>query len=72
MAKEGYWLMEFVSISGVIKQALVQYSKSFLHTETDDNDVTYFLLHQLGVIYNAVDALHLFRDKKIQDVNEAK
>ena len=72
MAKEGYWLMEFVSISRVIKQAPVQYSKAFLYTETDENDVTYFLLHQLDVIHNAVDALHEFLDKKIQDINEAK
>ena len=30
------------------------------------------LVHQLGVIHQAVDALYVFLDKKIQGVNEAK
>jgi len=72
MAKQGYWLMEFVSISRVIKQAPAQYGKAFLHTETDQNDLTYFLIHQLEVIHQAVDALHAFLDGKMQGVNEAE
>ena len=72
MAREGYWLMEFVSISRVIKQAPVQYSKAFLYTETDENDLTYFLIHQLDVIHQAVDDLHSFLDEKMQGVNEAE
>lgn len=72
MAREGYWLMEFVSISRVIKQASAQYSKAFLYTETDENDLTYFLIHQLDVIHQAVDDLHSFLDEKMQGVNEAE
>ena len=72
MSSQGYWLMEFVSISRVIKQASAQYAKAFLYTETDDNDVTYFLIHQLEVIHQAVDALHEFLDQKMQGVNEAE
>ena len=72
MARQGYWLMEFVSISRVIKQAPVQYAKAFLYTETDDNDLTYFLIHQLEVINQAVKALHEFLDQKMRGVNEAE
>jgi len=72
MAKQGYWLMEFVSISRVIKKAPVQYGKAFLYTETDDNDLTYFLIHQLEVIHQAVDDLHVFLDEKMAGVNEAE
>jgi len=72
MAKHGYWLMEFVSISRVIKEAPGQYSKAYLHTETDENDLTYFLLHQLKVIHQAIDDLHSFLDKKVQGINEAE
>ncbi len=72
MARQDYWLIEFVSISRVIKQASVQYAKAFLHTETDDNDLTYFLIHQLDVIHQAVDALHIFLDQKMQDISEAE
>ncbi len=72
MARQGYWLMEFISISRVIKQAPVQYARAFLYTETDENDLTYFLIHQLEVIHQAVDALHVFLDQKMQGVNEAE
>ena len=71
MARAGYWLMEFISISEVIKKAPVQYGRAFLHTETDDNDLSYFLTHQLDVIHQAVDSLHSYLDKKAQSVNEA-
>lgn len=72
MARQGYWLMEFVSISRVIKQAPVQYGKAFLFTETDDNDLTYFLIHQLEVIHQAINDLHSFLDEKMQGVQEAQ
>lgn len=64
MAKQGYWLMEFISISKVIKQAPAQYAKAYLHTETDGNDLTYFLLHQIDVINKGVRALHDYLKKK--------
>ncbi|PHS30985.1 MAG: filamentation induced by cAMP protein fic [Methylophaga sp.] len=69
MANQGYWLLEFVSISKVIKAASVQYGKAFLYTETDENDVTYFLIHQLGVIHQAIEALHSYLDKKTHDIS---
>ncbi len=72
MTKQGYWLMEYISISRVIKKAPVQYGQAFLYTETDDSDLTYFLLHQLEVIHTAVDDLHIFLDKKMKGINEAE
>lgn len=72
MAKQGYWLTEFVSISRVIKKAPAQYGKAYLYTETDDNDLTYFLIHQLEVIHMAVDDLHSFLAEKMAGVNEAE
>lgn len=72
MAKAGYWLMEFISISEAIKKAPVQYGRAFLLTETDDNDLTYFLLHQLDVIHQAIGSLHSYLDEKAQSVNESE
>jgi Fic family protein len=69
MASQGYWLLEFVSISKIIKAASTQYGKAFLHTETDGNDVTYFLIHQLDVIHQAIEALHEYLNKKTQDIS---
>ncbi len=72
MAKQGYWLAEFISISEIIKEKPVQYGKAFLYTETDDNDLTYFLIHQLDVIHKAIEALHRFLDKKVKAISEAE
>lgn len=71
MARQGYWLTEFISISRVIKQSPAQYGKAYLHSETDDNDITYFLIYQLEVIRNAITALHEFLRNKVRDINEA-
>mgnify|MGYP003392623731 CR=1 FL=1 len=64
MASQKYWLMEFISISRIIKQAPAQYGKAYLYTETDDNDLTYFIIHQLEVIKKAINALHEHLEKK--------
>lgn len=64
MARSGYWLMEYVSISRLLKQAPARYARAYLYTETDDNDVTYFLIHQLGVIEQAIAALHDYLARK--------
>ena len=72
MARAGYWLLEYVSISEVIKQAPVQYGRAYLYTETDDRDATYFLIHQLEVIHKAVDSLHAYLDSKMRDIEDAR
>jgi Fic family protein len=71
-ASQGYWLMEFISISRIIKHAPAKYAKEFLHTETDDNDTTYFIIHQLNVIKKAINELKTFLDKKVQDIKTAE
>lgn len=58
MARSHYWLMEFLSISHFLRRAPAQYVTAYLHTETDGNDTTYFLLHQLAVIRRAITQLH--------------
>lgn len=69
MVRQGYWLCEFISISQIIKKAPVKYGKAFLHTETDDNDLTYFIFHQLDVIRRAIDELHQYIAKKAEELH---
>ena len=71
MAKEGYWLMEYISISRVIKMAPAQYMYAYLHTETDGNDVTYFIIHQLEVVKKAIKDLHVYLAHKTSEYREA-
>ncbi|MGZ8904964.1 MAG: Fic family protein [Methylobacter sp.] len=69
MANQQYWLMEFISISRIIKQAPAQYGRAYLYTETDDNDLTYFIIHQLEVIKKAINALHEYLGRKAAELD---
>ena len=64
MLHNGYWLFEFLSISQILREAPASYDRSFLYTETDDNDLTYFILYQLRVIERAVQALRDYIERK--------
>jgi Fic family protein len=64
MLRHGYWLFEFVSISQIILKAPAKYGRAFLYTETDDNDLTYFVLQQLNVIGRAIKELHAYIERK--------
>jgi Fic family protein len=69
MAKRGYWLTEFLSISRIIKEAPGKYNRSFLYTETDDNDATYFVLAQLQIIVRAIHQLHEYLARKAAELD---
>ncbi len=71
MANQGYWLTEYLSISKIIRNAPAQYGYAFLHSETDDNDTTYFLIHQLEVIQRAIENLHTYLSKEVEEFHEA-
>ena len=62
--RDDYWLLEYVSISKIINQAPVQYYKSFLYTETDSGDLTYFILHQLEMVQRSLSALNDYIETK--------
>ncbi|WP_369573038.1 Fic family protein [Acidithiobacillus sp. IBUN Pt1247-S3] len=72
MLRQGYWLTEYLSISEIIKRAPAQYARAFLYVETDDNDTTYFLLHQLEVIGKAMAALSEHLARKRRELRDAE
>lgn len=72
MLHQGYRLAEFLSISRIIRKAHAQYRDAFLHTETDDNDTTYFVLHQLGVIDRAIRDLHTYLARKQDEMRQVE
>ncbi len=72
MLRAGYTLFEFISISQILLRAPTRYARAFLHTETDDNDLTYFILHQTEVIEAAVQALHDYVKRKTAELREAE
>jgi Fic family protein len=72
MLRQGYWLFEFISISDILRKAPAKYARAFLFTETDDNDVTYFIVHQVGVIHRAIIALHEYIGKKTEEIRQSE
>jgi Fic family protein len=68
MLKKGYWLTEYISISRILKQAPAKYGLSFLYTETDENDFTYFIDYQLAVIKRAVDDFNGYLRNKMKEI----
>jgi Fic family protein len=72
MHRRGYWLAEYLPISRLIRKAPAQYERAFLETETDGGDTTYFLIHQLGLIEQAIDDLHFYLQRKIAEQRDAE
>ena len=72
MRREGYWLTEYLSISKILRQAPAKYGRSFLFTESDERDTTYFLLYHLEVIVRATHELQGYLQRKIQDIREVE
>lgn len=72
MARSGYWLMEYTSISHILREAPARYMRAYLYTETDNNDTTYFLLHQLSTIRQAIAALHEYVARKTSEQKETE
>lgn len=69
---QGFWLFEFVSISSIIHKAPIRYARSFLYTETDENDLTYFILFQLTVIRRAIKELHAYLERKTREIQDTE
>jgi Fic family protein len=70
MLNKGYWLCEFLSISSVIYKAPQQYYRAFLYTETDDNDLSYFILYHLEKISEALDELRKYLERSAQRLRQ--
>jgi Fic family protein len=69
MLKNGYWLVEYMSISRIIYKTKKMYEKSFLYTEYDDNDLTYFILYNLRTMKKSFEELKLYLKRKTEENN---
>lgn len=72
MLRHRFWMFEFVSISQQILASPKKYYMAFLHTETDGNDLNYFLLHQLDVIEKSITKLHEYIHQKSDEFAEMR
>lgn len=72
MARSGYWLCEYLSISHFLRKAPAEYAMSYLCTETDENDTTYFVLSQLAILKRSIAALHDYVRVKMRAMSHAQ
>ena len=72
MQKSGYWLFEYISISSILVKAPTRYARSFLYTESDDNDLNYFIIHQAEVIRKSIAGLHDYIERKQRERHDAE
>jgi len=68
LLKQGFWIAEYVSISRILRKAPARYGKSFLYTETDENDLTYFILSQMNVLARSVEDLFAYIAVKSDEI----
>lgn len=71
MLKSGYENFKYISISALLKAASKQYMKSFLFTETDNNDLTHFIDFQLTIIIRALERFTAYINSKINELHNA-
>jgi len=64
LLKSGYWMTEYLSISRVIYKSKAQYEKSFLYTEHDGLDLSYFIIYNLKAMKGAYEDLKKYISKK--------
>lgn len=71
MLKHNYWLFEYLSVSTAIMSARAQYYRSFLYSEMDDNDATYFIVYNLKAIHKALEILNAYIERKQKEKKNA-
>lgn len=67
MLKNDYDLFKYISISKLLKDKPKPYGLSYLYTEKDQNDLTYFINHQVDTIISALDELKKYLQKKTEE-----
>ena len=72
LLRSGYSVFEFVSISSILKKAPSKYVRAFTYVETDEGDLTYFLLHQSEAILRALNDFHSYVRKKERAMHDAE
>jgi Fic family protein len=67
LLKNGYWLTEYLSISRLIVKSKNQYAMAYLHTEIDENDLTYFIEYKIKTMRLAFEELTTYISRKIAE-----
>lgn len=72
MLKQGYWMTEYLSISRIIAAKKTAYENAFLHVETDEMDLGYFIVYHMKVLNEAFEDLKSYIKRKTDEQKAAK
>lgn len=72
LMREGYWLVEYLSISRIIRGSKRAYEKAFECSEMDGNDIGYFISYSLSVLNKAFQALSSYIKRKHSEKSKAE
>ena len=70
MFKNDFAAFRYIAISLLLKAAPVQYGKSYLYTETDDMDLTYFLDYQSSIVLRAINEFKNSYQRTLKEADE--
>ncbi|MDN7012530.1 Fic family protein [Methanoculleus sp. FWC-SCC3] len=71
MLRKDYWLFEYMAVSRAIKDTKGQYKLAYQYTESDENDLTYFIRYNLTAVKTAVDNIQKYIEKKQRESRQA-
>lgn len=67
LLKEGYWAMQYLPISLVIKEAPIQYGMAYVYSEQDGFDLTYFYDFHMRKLMQALKNFKEYLERKIEE-----
>lgn len=67
LMRNGYSSVEYISISKAIKSHHGRYNNAYLLSETDGNDITYFINYNLDMVFEAADAFLSYIRRKMDE-----
>ncbi len=70
--RSGYSIFEFLSISTIIRQGFAKYPRAYMDSEQDDGDLTYFIMFQLDVVTQAIQAFGEHVKRQAERLRESK
>ena len=71
MLRKDYWLFEYMAVSRAINDTKGQYALAYQYTESDENDLTYFIRYNLAAVKTAVDNIQRYIEKKQRESRQA-
>lgn len=67
LLREGYWAMQYLPISLVIREAPVQYGMAFVYSEQDEHDLTYFFDFNMRKLMQALKNFKAYLERKVEE-----